>query len=112
MVKVQELRFYRSEAVPGAASTTCSSSRSATWGRAVDPAAGVCEEYGSMFTYAAAVLCVAQFLFLGKHWMRVTARDRDASRLRQMRKTLDWHRPGHRPRIAAGVPHFGERWGQ
>jgi hypothetical protein len=65
-----------------------------------------------MFTYAVAVLCVAQILFLAKHWIRVTARDRDASSLRRMRKSLDWRRPGHRSRIAAGVAHFGELRGQ
>jgi hypothetical protein len=65
-----------------------------------------------MLTYAVVVLCVAQILFLSRHWMRVTARDRDASRLRRMRKSLDWHRTGHRSRIAAGVAHFGEPRGQ
>jgi hypothetical protein len=65
-----------------------------------------------MFTYAVLVLCVAQILFFAKHWMRVTARARDASKLRQMRKSLDWRRPGPRSRIAAGVPYFGELRGQ
>jgi hypothetical protein len=65
-----------------------------------------------MLTYVIVGLSVALILLFGKLWMRVTSRDRDASRLRQMRETLDWRRPGHRPRIAAGLPHFGELRGQ
>ena len=65
-----------------------------------------------MFTSAVVVLCVAQILFVAKHWMRVTGRDRDASSLRQMRDALDWRRTGHGSRIAAGVAHFGELRGQ
>lgn len=65
-----------------------------------------------MFIYAVAAICVAQILFVAKHWMRVTTRDRDASRVRRLREVLDWSRPGHRSRIAAGVPHFGELRGQ
>lgn len=65
-----------------------------------------------MFTYAVAVLCVAQILFCAKHWLRVTNRDREASRLRRMRMTLDWNRPAHRSRIAAGGLHFGELRGK
>lgn len=65
-----------------------------------------------LFTFAVVVLCVAQILFCAKHWMRVTGRDRDASKLRQMRESVDWRRPGHRSRIAAGVSRFGELRGQ
>lgn len=64
-----------------------------------------------MLTYAVLCLCLAQMLFFGKHWLRVTARDRDAVRLRHMRESLDWRRPGHRSRIAAGVAHRGEARG-
>jgi hypothetical protein len=60
-----------------------------------------------MLTYAVVVLCVAHILFCARHWMRVAGRDRDASRLRQMRESLDWRRAGHRSRIAPGVPRFG-----
>ena len=45
---------------------------------------------------------VAMFLVLAALWMRVTGRDRDAAKLRRMRESIDWHRPGHRPRLAAG----------
>jgi hypothetical protein len=65
-----------------------------------------------MLTYAVVFFCVAQMLFFGKHWLRVTARDRDAVRLRHMRESLDWHRPGHRSRIAASASHRGEAWGR
>lgn len=65
-----------------------------------------------MLTYAVTVLCVAVALLLAKHWLRVTARDRDASRSRQMRTILDWNRPGHRSRIATGTPRFGELGGR
>jgi hypothetical protein len=65
-----------------------------------------------MFTYAFVVLCLAQIVFLARRWLLVTGRDRDASRRRQMRNSLDWRRPAHRSRVAAGVPHFGELWGQ
>jgi hypothetical protein len=65
-----------------------------------------------MLSYAVVFLCVAQMLFFGKHWLRVTARDRDAVRLRQMRESLDWRRPGHRSRIAVGGTHLGEAWGR
>lgn len=64
-----------------------------------------------MFTYAVVCLCVALILVVAKHWMRVTTRDRDASKLRQLRTSLDWSRSGHRSRIAAGVPHRGGLWG-
>ncbi len=61
-----------------------------------------------MFIYAFAVVGGALTLFCAKQWMHVTARDREASKLRRMRESLDWRLPGHRSRIAAGVPHFGE----
>jgi cell division protein FtsL len=61
-----------------------------------------------MLIHVFAILCGALTLFLAWHWMRVTVRDRDASRLRRMRESVDWHRPGHRSRIAAGASHFGE----
>jgi hypothetical protein len=70
------------------------------------------EECGAMFTYAVVFLCLSQILFVAKRWMRVTARDRDASKLRRMRKSVDWRGPGHRPRVAAGVAHFGELRGR
>ena len=60
-----------------------------------------------MFTYAVSVLCVAMILFLARHWMRVTARDRDAAARRKLRVSLDWRHEGHRSRIAAGAAHFG-----
>jgi hypothetical protein len=62
--------------------------------------------------FAVVALCVALMLLLAKHWTRVTARDRETARLRQMRKGLDWGRSGHRSRIAAGVSRFGELRGQ
>ena len=65
-----------------------------------------------MLTYAVVFLCVAQMLFFGKHWMRVTARDREAVRVRRMRESLDWRRPGHRSRIAGGAPQRGEARGR
>jgi hypothetical protein len=65
-----------------------------------------------MFANAVVVLCVALILVCAKHWMRVTGRDRDASRRRKLRDSIDWHRPVHRSRIAAGVSRFGELRGQ
>lgn len=65
-----------------------------------------------MLTYAVVALGVAQILFLAKHWMRVTTRDRDAASRRKMRAGLDWARSGHRTRIAAGVPYHRELRGQ
>ncbi len=62
-----------------------------------------------MVTSGIVIVCIAQILFLAKHWMRVTARDRNAAKLHRLRQSLDWRRPGHRSRIAAGVPGFGVR---
>jgi hypothetical protein len=66
----------------------------------------------SVFVSAVLALGVALTTFLAGQWLRVTARDRNASRLRQLRDGLDWNRSGHRSRIAAGVSRFGELRGQ
>ncbi len=61
-----------------------------------------------MVTTAIVILGLVQVLSLAGLWLRVTTRDRAAARLRRLRKSLDWRHPGHRPRVAAGVPRFGK----
>jgi hypothetical protein len=60
-----------------------------------------------MLTAAFLALCGVQMLFLARFWLRVTARDHDASRLRRMRTGLDWHGRGRRRREKAGPSFFG-----
>jgi hypothetical protein len=45
---------------------------------------------GLALTAAFILLCIAQIVFLARHWMRVTARDHEVTWHRRMDKALDW----------------------
>jgi hypothetical protein len=45
---------------------------------------------GLALTAAFILLCIAQIVFLARHWMRVTARDHESTWHRRMDKALDW----------------------
>ena len=47
-------------------------------------------ERGLALTAAFILLCLAQTVFLARHWMRITARDREATWHQRMDKALDW----------------------
>jgi hypothetical protein len=50
-------------------------------------------ERGLALTAAFILLCIAQIVFLARHWMRVTARDHEATWHLRMASALEWTAP-------------------